>query len=111
MIVPLSADTGWPPWLALFLWGGAVGGLYTLAVVEAGRGIDDGRLGMALTAIATAYTIGGIAGPAASGAVMDYMSVHGLMIAAAAAASALLILMPFLGRRTTAPVPQPPSRP
>lgn len=104
-VAPLTFGTTWLPWGLLFLWGGAVGGMNTLAVVEAGQSVDEGRLSMALTAIAMAYTVGSIAGPATSGAFMDHMSDHGLMISAAGAALAFIAIMALRGRRAGASAP------
>ncbi|MFD0916073.1 MFS transporter [Pseudahrensia aquimaris] len=63
-----------PAWLVVgivFLMGGAVGGLNTLAVVEAGTVLNADRIPVAMTAIAMVYTLGSIAGPAVAGALLD----------------------------------------
>ena len=92
----LQAGTGVLPWVVLFLWGGAAGGMNTLAVMEAGEKTGGARLVAALSAIAVAYTIGGVIGPAASGAALQIFPPHGFMLAAAVAAVAFLVIV---GRR------------
>ncbi|MEQ8966304.1 MAG: MFS transporter [Azospirillaceae bacterium] len=90
------------PWIVLFVWGGAVGGLNTLAVIEAGARVDAERTSAAMTLIALAYTLGSIAGPAASGVAIERVSVHGLMITAGVMATAFLLLGLVTGRRGAA---------
>jgi MFS family permease len=75
---------GWP-WLAavlVFIWGGAIGGMNTLAVMEAGEEIGDRHMSSAMMAVAFCYTLGSMLGPTLSGAFMEHVSVHGLMLAA-----------------------------
>jgi len=90
-------------WIAMALWGGAVGGLNTLAVIEAGARVDPARTSAAMTLIALAYTVGSVVGPAASGAVMEAVSVHGLMIAAGVMAAAFLVIDVLARPRGPAP--------
>ncbi|WP_424946148.1 hypothetical protein [Candidatus Spongiihabitans sp.] len=68
----------------------------TLAVMETGEKTGGARLVAALSAIAVAYTIGGVIGPAASGAALQIFPPHGFMLAAAVAAVAFLVVV---GRR------------
>jgi MFS family permease len=91
------------PWLAagmLFLWGGAAGGMNTLAVLEAGATVAARDLAAAMTSVAFCYTVGSMVGPSVSGAFMQYLSADGLMISAGLVsggfvlASSLLTLKP-----------------
>ncbi|MEN2991289.1 MFS transporter [Tistrella sp. BH-R2-4] len=109
-LLPLVDPLGpWPwaglPWLLVFLWGGAVGGMNTLAVIEAGARVDDDHMSAAMTAIAFAYTMGGFAGPAAAGVAMDLMSMNGLLMVAGGVALAVLLAGLWLGRRVPAAAP------
>lgn len=63
-----------------FLWGGAIGGMNTLAVIEAGDRVGEHQVSIAMTAIAMCYTLGSVLGPIATGATVSYVSEHGLMI-------------------------------
>lgn len=96
ILLPL-ADDAILPWLIAFLWGGAVGGLNTLAVIEAGARVDEMRMSAAMTAIAFCYTLGGFAGPAAAGLATEMLSMHGLPMVAGAAA--LVVLAVWAVRR------------
>jgi MFS family permease len=87
------------PWLAavlLFVWGGAVGGMNTLAVLEAASAVTGRDLAAALTAVAFSYTVGGMAGPAVSGAFMQYLPAGGLMASAGLAGGCFLLASSFL---------------
>lgn len=78
--IPLSQPLPWLATLIVFLWGGAIGGMNTLAVIEAGHRVDEHQVSTAMTAIAMFYTVGSILGPIATGATVSYVSEHGLMI-------------------------------
>jgi MFS family permease len=87
------------PWLAaamLFLWGGAVGGMNTLAVLEAGTTVSGRDLAAAMTSVAFSYTVGSMVGPTVSGAFMQYLSSDGLMISAGIAGGCFLLASSFL---------------
>lgn len=66
--------------VALFFLGGAAGGLNTLAVIEAGMSQSSAQVPAAMTAIAMLYTLGSIAGPVASGAVLNLLQNQGMMV-------------------------------
>jgi MFS family permease len=87
------------PWLAaamLFLWGGAVGGMNTLAVLEAGTTVSGRDLAAAMTSVAFSYTVGSMAGPIVSGAFMQYLSADGLMMSASIAGGCFLLASSLL---------------
>lgn len=83
---------------AIFLLGGAAGGFNTLAVIEAGTRMGSADIPAAMTAIAMAYTVGGVVGPALSGAVLGIASNQGMIWSFIAMAVILGILM-FGGSR------------
>ena len=93
LILPATFGIGALPWIVLFVWGGAAGGMNTLAVMEAGEKIGPQRIGAAMTSIAAVYTVGGIFGPSLSGAAMEFLPPHGLMFAMAASAAAFLLVV------------------
>lgn len=74
---------------ALFILGGAAGGLNTLAVIEAGQTLDSSKVPAAMTAIAMLYTLGSIAGPISSGAVLDIFAHNGMVVLFCIAGAAL----------------------
>ena len=73
-----AAEWPWLLWPVGFVWGGVGGALYTLCMVQvahvfAGRGAAGGA-----AAIITGYTLGGMAGPLASGAALQWAGPPGL---------------------------------
>nr|WP_306269176.1 MFS transporter [Pararhizobium sp. IMCC3301] len=83
--------------IGLFFLGGAAGGLNTLAVIEAGRSQSARQIPAAMTAIAMLYTLGGIAGPVASGATLDLFQNQGMMLLFIASGVVLAVFL-FLYR-------------
>lgn len=75
-----AAEMPWLLWPVGFVWGGVGGALYTLCMVQvahafAGRGAAGGA-----AAIITGYTMGGMVGPVASGAALQWAGPTGLSI-------------------------------
>jgi MFS family permease len=83
-------------WPLFFLWGAVSFGVYTLALVELGERFSGAMLVAGNAAFATAWGVGGIAGPPAAGAAMDWIGVQGLP--AALAILYLALLLARLGR-------------
>lgn len=69
----------------LFFWGGAAGGMNTLAVIEVGQRIDGAGMSTGLMAVALAYTAGSVAGPVLTGGLTSRLPASGLAIASVAA--------------------------
>ncbi|GAB4357464.1 MAG: hypothetical protein Kow0026_17800 [Oricola sp.] len=86
---------------AIFLLGGAAGGFNTLAVIEAGTRMGSAEIPAAMTAIAMAYTVGGVTGPVISGAVLEIASNQGMVWTFVLMAAVLGVLM--FGRGRAAP--------
>ena len=80
LTIPFSQPFPWLATIIVFLWGGAIGGMNTLAVIEAGDRVGEHQVSTAMTAIAMFYTLGSVLGPIATGATVSYVSAHGLMI-------------------------------
>lgn len=80
--------------VTLFIFGGAVGGLNTLAVMQAGKILSNNKIPAAMTAIAMLYTLGGVIGPFLAASSIDFFSNFG-MVALFAITSVFLI--GFLG--------------
>lgn len=78
--IPFSQPFPWLATCVVFIWGGAIGGMNTLAVIEAGDRVSEHQVSTAMTAIAMFYTLGSVIGPIATGASVSYLSAHGLMI-------------------------------
>lgn len=76
----------------LFIWGGAAGGMNTLAVIEAGTTVPARETSRAMTGVAMAYTIGSILGPTAAGVAEAALPGWGLSVAASAFTAGFLTL-------------------
>jgi MFS family permease len=78
-LLPFLIDTPlvWP---LVFLWGALSFGIYTLALVELGGRFSGSMLIAGNAAFALLWGVGGIAGPPATGGLMDWMGPQGLPI-------------------------------
>ena len=85
LLIPFTVTLPFLAWLIVFIWGGAVGGMNTLAVIEAGERMPAHKLTLAMTTIAMCYTMGSIIGPIATGATIEHVSRHGLLLTSAVA--------------------------
>lgn len=68
----------------LFIWGGAVGGLYTAGLVVVGNTFKGSALAAANTGFVFAYAAGAVLGPFIAGAVRYGLGAKGLMVVIAA---------------------------
>lgn len=71
LLLPLAIGVSWAAWPLLFFWGALGFGIYMLALIELGRRFSDHRLLSASAAFAIVWGVGGLAGPAATGGVME----------------------------------------
>lgn len=81
LALPWLAGGTWGLWAVLFVWGGLVAGLYTIALIELGARYSGATLVSANAAVITAYGVGALVGPLLVGAAMDAVEPHGLSIA------------------------------
>lgn len=63
--------------LAIVVWGGIIGGLYTVGLTHLGSRFKGGDLASANAAFVFAYALGMLVGPMSVGAVMDIWDPHG----------------------------------
>ncbi len=68
----------WFVYMLLFICGGCIGGLNTIAVLDASHIVKENQLSTAMILIAFAYTIGSIIGPVITGAITQWQS-YGLL--------------------------------
>jgi MFS family permease len=85
----------------LFIWGGAAGGMNTLAVVEAGYRSENAGVSTAMMAIALAYTVGSVSGPVLTGLIILKLPEAGFAVTMGAAALAFLLI--WTANRSKAP--------
>jgi CP family cyanate transporter-like MFS transporter len=74
-------------WPVLMLWGAAQGGLFTVGMVKLGTRFSGTALARAMSLAMVVYTVGGIAGPPAMGAVMAIFGPAALVYGLAALAA------------------------
>jgi MFS family permease len=100
---PMSPDwTLMLPTMALvFVWGGAIAGLYTVGLAHLGSRFRGAELSAANAAFAFLYGAGTLAGPAAGGAAMDLWNPHGLAMVVAVIMGLYVVLAAI--RRLTSP--------
>ncbi|MEI6985309.1 MAG: MFS transporter [Rhodospirillaceae bacterium] len=80
LVLGATAGVEWGLWPLLFLWGGAISAFYTLGLIEIAHKFPPERLAHANVMFIMVYTIGTIAGPAVSGALLDMWPGHGLPV-------------------------------
>jgi MFS family permease len=91
LALPLGLVSTPALWPALFLIGGAAGGLYTLAIVRIGDRFRGGALITANAFVGILWGVGGLLGPLLGGASMQALNPQGLMLFVAAGAVAFLL--------------------
>jgi MFS family permease len=86
-LVPLVAHMGWLVWPIVFLWGGAGGSLYTLAMIDIGAREQGITLVNSTAVLVLTYTLGGLLASASAGALIDWSpgaGFPGVLVAVAA---------------------------
>lgn len=86
-------------WPLAFVLGAVSFGIYTMALIELGNRFSGPMLIAGNAAFALFWGVGGIAGPPATGAVMDVVGIQGLPLTTSALCLALAVLL--LARRRT----------
>lgn len=71
-VMPWVAQTAWLSWPIVFLWGGAGGTLYTMAMTDIGAREKGITLVNSTSVLVLTYTLGGLIASAASGALIDW---------------------------------------
>jgi MFS family permease len=79
-LMPFLGAIGPLHWPFLFLWGGALGGFYTLSLTLVGRRFAPAELPAANAAFVIVYEIGGLLGPVTSGFSIDLWNPHGALL-------------------------------
>jgi predicted MFS family arabinose efflux permease len=79
-LMPVLQPMGMLRWPFLFVWGGSLGGFYTLSLTLVGRRFSRDELPGANAAFVIVYEIGGMLGPMASGLGFDLWSPHGALV-------------------------------
>lgn len=78
MIWPFITSYQYLLWITLFLWWGFFAGVYTLAMILAGKWFKGSDLATAMASFGVFWGIGGFFGPMVGGLSMDLWDPHGL---------------------------------
>lgn len=108
LLLPWVGEVGALAWVIALLWGGAGGGLYTVAMIDIGHRHQGVALVSATAVLVMSYTLGGMMAPALGGVALQVSPQWGfpaLLTLWAAAGAAVLWLRP-----DRAPRPVPPAR-
>lgn len=76
--MPWVAGTLWLAWPIAFLWGGAGGGLYTLAMIDIGSREKGLALVNGTAVLVMSYTLGSLSASASAGALLDWAPALGV---------------------------------
>ena len=80
LVMPLVISlTPWN-WLYMFIFGGLLGGFYTLGLVILGEQFAGTELAGATAVFSSMWGVGSVAGPPVAGALMDALPPHGLPV-------------------------------
>jgi len=93
-VVPLVAQSPWLVWPIVFIWGGAGGSLYTLAMIDIGAREKGITLVNSTAVLVLTYTLGGLAASSFSGALIQWSPALGfplVLIGVAGAGLAVLL--------------------
>lgn len=93
LAIPWVADTPWLAWPVAFLWGGAGGCLYTLAMIDIGARERGVTLVNSTAVLVMAYTLGGVLAPSLAGAALQWAPRLGFPALLIAVAVVCLVLL------------------
>jgi MFS family permease len=109
ILIPLSLGTPWLLYLILFITGGVIVGLYTVALVLIGERFQGPSLASANATFILMYGVGSLVGPGLAGVSMDLWDPHGLM-AVLGGICALYVAGLVARRKMRGSAPSPVSR-
>jgi len=79
-VIPFVAHISWLAWPIVFLWGGAGGSLYTLAMIDIGAREQGITLVNSTAVLVLNYTLGGLVASAASGMLIEWSPTFGFPV-------------------------------
>jgi hypothetical protein len=80
LVIPFVAGTPWLATPVAFVWGGAGGCLYTLAMIDIGSRESGITLVNSTAVLVLAYTLGGVLAPALGAAALQWAPVLGFPV-------------------------------
>jgi MFS family permease len=94
LALPFVAHTPWLAWPVVFVWGGAGGTLYAMAMTDIGSREKGITLVNSTAVLVLTYTLGGLVASAVSGALIDWspgVAFPAVLVAVAAVGLAALL--------------------
>jgi predicted MFS family arabinose efflux permease len=94
LALPFVAKTPWLAWPVVFVWGGAGGTLYTMAMTDIGSREKGITLVNSTAVLVLTYTLGGLVASGISGALIDWspaVAFPAVLVAVAAVGLAALV--------------------
>lgn len=98
-LLPFVTGVGPVLWVLLFLWGGLLFAVYTVALGLLGDRFSPVHLAAANTVFVMVYNLGSFGGPVAAGAAMDLWSADGMAVTIGIAAALLFVATLWRGAR------------
>lgn len=95
----IAVSSPWAVGAIIFVWGGCVGGLNTLAVIEAGLTLKAGVSSTGMALIASSYTLGGVIGPIVSGSTLRLAQGQGAILVIIGLMVIYAAMLAFTARR------------
>lgn len=89
-LIPLTVSDAGVFLGLLFVWGGALVCIYSLALAMLGDRFKGDRLVIGNAVFGAVYALGSVVGPLVNGAALDHMATHGMMASVAAAFAVLI---------------------
>lgn len=99
VMLPFIDAAGPTLWILLFLWGGLLFAVYTVALGLLGDRFPPAHLSAANAVFVMVYNLGSFGGPVIAGAAMDLWSADGMAVTIGAAATLLLVATLWRGAR------------
>lgn len=99
VLLPFIGAGGAMLWGLLFLWGGLLFAIYTVALGLLGDRFPPAHLSAANAAFVMVYNLGSFSGPVIAGAAMDLWSADGMVVTIGSAATLLLAATLWRGAR------------
>ena len=97
LLLPLVVQTKFLVWLVMFVWGGMIAGIYTVALTIMGQRFRGAQLAAGNAAIGVMWGIAGTTAPGVSGIAMKIWDPHGF-VAVVAVVAVLFLLLAFVRR-------------
>lgn len=93
LLLPFTVSEPYFLWPMLIIWGGAVVGTYTIALVIMGQDFKGGDLITATAAIGALWGLGSLIGPTTAGVAMEIIRPHGMPLTFAVACFLFVLLV------------------